>query len=206
MSAQSDSSDLSDLSDIKTICIAGTASGVGKTSVAEMLLHALKGWSAAKISLNENLATKHSFTIVFRGPHLEKKGSDTARMAAAGARRVIWICARRSAVNAAIRQMLRGLRPKEKIIVEGNSFARFACPNLTILVARVGQRSMKPSARLILPRVNMVVLVAARDATADEVRAAKAFWRRLIPATLVYVIRSLRRGNPALIRQIRNLL
>jgi molybdopterin-guanine dinucleotide biosynthesis protein len=197
---------------MKTICIAGTASGVGKTAVAEMLLRSLEGWSAAKISVG-HVATQHGrkvrethglkgkpFEIVTSPDLLNQPGSDTARFLAAGARRVIWVRTQRRAIGAAVRELLRRLRPRENILVEGNSFARAARPAVTILVAAAGRREMKASARAILRMVDIVLLKAERGDTAQVVARAVKRWKARAKMSDVFVVRSFRRGNANLLR------
>jgi molybdopterin-guanine dinucleotide biosynthesis protein len=185
----------------KTICVAGTSSGVGKTSVVEMLLRVLKGWSAAKISAGHTQSSK-PFGIVTRSAVLKEPGTDTARFLAAGAKRVFWVWCRRSAAKAAVRELLRRLRLGENILVEGNSFARATRPNVTVMVARVGQREMKTSASAILPKVDLILLRADPEHAKDRVRRATRWWREHTGVKDVFVVRSFRRRNAAFVRNL----
>ena len=193
---------------MKTICVAGTASGVGKTAVAEMLLRVLKGWTAAKVTplhagpcpRGKPCKCESPLGIVTRGAILAQPGTDTARYMAAGAKRVFWVCSPRRTMGSALRRMLRRLRPNENLLVEGNSFARAARPDVTILVAAAGRREMKASARAMLRKVDIVVLRADRGDTAQDVARAVKWWKARAKGRDIFVVRAFRRGNAGFVR------
>ena len=184
---------------MKTICVAGTRSGVGKTSLVEMLLCVLKGWSAAKISAEHAHGDK-PFGIVTRRSLIAEPGTDTARFLAAGAKRVFWVWTRRNALKNAVTELLGRLRRGENLIVEGNSFARAARPDVTILVAGVGRSIMKSSARAILGQVDIVAVKADAGHSPAHARQAVRRWRERAGVRDVLVVRSFRKSNRVLTR------
>jgi hypothetical protein len=98
--------------------------------------------------------------------------------------------------------MLRRLRPNENLLVEGNSFVRAARSDVTVLVAAARRREMKPSARAILRKVDIVVLRADREDTQEAVARAVKWWKARTGVGDVFVVRSFRRGCTPLIREI----
>ncbi len=199
---------------MKTICIAGTRSGAGKTAVAEMLLRSLKGWTAVKISVShvrfeggrKTLETHgladRPFEIVTRLRLLREPGSDTARCLAAGARRVVWLRTKRRALRKAVRALLERLKSEGKLLVEGNSFALATKPDLTILVAPAGESSLKPSARAILPKTDIVLVQAGPAASAERAGRLRDCWRKRTPRAGIFVTRSLRRENRRFVSEV----
>ena len=194
---------------MKTICVAGTQSGVGKTSLVEMLLRVLKGWprsnklergwSAAKISAGHAHGGE-PFGIVTRRSLIAEPGTDTARFLAAGAKRVFWVWTMRNALKNAVTELMGRLRRGENLIVEGNSFARAARPDVTVMVAGVGRAEMKSSARAILRKVDIVVLRVDRDDTAQDVAQAVKWWKDRAKVKDVFAVRSFQRGNAKFLR------
>jgi len=167
--------------------------------VGEMLLRSLKGWAAAKVSAG-HAEGEEAFGIETRRRVIAEPGTDTARFLEAGARRVFWVWARRSAVKRAVSGLMGRLRGGENLIVEGNSFARAARPDVTVMVAAAGPGEMKASARAILRKVDIVVLKADRGDTAQDVARAVKWWRDRAKVHDVFVVRSFRRGNAAFVR------
>ena len=73
--------------------------------------------------------------------------SDTARLWAAGARPVLWLCARPETLVSAARALLERLVPGCPVVCESNGLREVVEPDLFVIVRRRGTTSAKPSAR-----------------------------------------------------------
>src|SRR5262245_8502222 len=130
------------------VSVSGAASRAGKTSLAVTLLRSLPPSSAVavKFTTTEDVFERCPrgtpcvvcdidvpFRIVEDARVLDEPGTDTARLAGAGARRVIWAISRASAVRAAwsrVAGMAEGLA-----VMEGSTIVDVARPDLLLFVA-----------------------------------------------------------------------
>lgn len=112
------------------IGIAGAASGVGKTSLAEKLLGRFRGFGAIKYSKTA------LYTSVVEDPEIiEQEGKDTARLLKAGAEKVVLVkspggddLAQALSYAADRLSHLRG------ILIEGNSAVELLKPDIVIFI------------------------------------------------------------------------
>lgn len=154
---------------IKIITVSGAHSGVGKTKVAQMLLKRLKGWSALKVTVTHRQgicpARKdchacdelHSdFAVISEQGIIETKGKDTQRLRAAGAKKVLWLKSKPSALRKGIKQALSLFKKAKGLIIESNSALRYLKPDLALFVKRKDS-ILKPSAKEILNKTDLVI-------------------------------------------------
>jgi molybdopterin-guanine dinucleotide biosynthesis protein len=152
--------------------VGGCCSGVGKTALVCRLLEALGGWGALKVSpAHRDPRRPGSIRLVGHGLDGAYRidtdpgdpGSDTGRFHAAGAARVCWLRSTPGRLGPGLDEALAAFASLPGVIVEGNAPARERPPDGLILLARVGQREVKDSARALLPRADWVVLNRSVD-------------------------------------------
>ena len=154
---------------MKTIVIAGTHSSIGKTSLAEELLQALPNWSALKVTVkkgsrcprreaNCNVCAKlkQDFEIVKNKRIISQKGSDSARLLEAGAKKVIWLKSSSSGLKAGLQKALVQLKSAEGVIIEGTSVLKYIKPNLAIYLKNK-QICIRPAARQAEKKANIII-------------------------------------------------
>lgn len=163
------------------VSISGAASRAGKTSLAVGLLRSLPVSSAVavKFTTTEDVFERCPrgtpcvvcdidvpFRIVEDARVLDEPGTDTARLRAAGARRVIWAISRASAVRAAwsrVAAMAEGL-----VVMEGSTIVDVASPDLLLFVAHpfLQPARWKATSDALIARADAVVV----NRTAGEAR------------------------------------
>ena len=143
---------------MRIVSVSGAGSRAGKTTVAESLLRALPPGSAAavKFTITEDVFERcprgsvcvvcgidTPFRIVRDAAVLREPGTDTDRLAAAGAREVVWVISRASASSLAWAAVARMLEAAPLAILEGSTVVEqgLARPDLRLFVAH---RSMPP--------------------------------------------------------------
>ena len=157
----------------RTIVVAGTSSGVGKTSVAEAVTEVLARrcpTSAAKITVTHGeRGCPHGgkgcnvcgslggrFQIITRPAIITQQGTDTARFAVAGAEPVLWTIARAEFVSDAWSEMRELLKPTVCAVIESNTLALRIAPTVTLMV-------VDPSASRRLWKASAAELIATAD-------------------------------------------
>ena len=154
----------------RLVLIGGVHKGAGKTTLACHLLSQFTGWGALKVT------TTHEGTICpvdaacttcgeVRGPFevvvdpavLGMPGTDTWKLARAGARRVAWLRSTGEHLAAGLTAALAGFSDLAGVVVEGTNTARHL-PGLYLLAARPPVRKIKPSARDTAARADLPVL------------------------------------------------
>lgn len=143
---------------MRQIVVGGAWSSCGKTSVVELLLRALPGWSAIKVTPSRPdeicpLGTCCGACAAPEGPFevstdpavLAQTGKDTARYLAAGASQVAWVRALPEALPAAMEAATAGFAPAPGVIVESTTLIP-GSTGLRILVAASGRQDLKDSA------------------------------------------------------------
>ena len=159
---------------MKTIVVAGTHSGIGKTLLVEELLHTLPKWSALKVTVSPALLLrrggvkrknncprsrnnlhlfrsrnnlhlfrsrnkcnicaelKKDFEIIEDKKVINQKGTDTARLRQAGAKKVVWLKTTLSGLKAGLKKALYQLKDSEGVVIEGTTVLRYIRPDLAI--------------------------------------------------------------------------
>ena len=212
---------------MKKIVVAGTSSGVGKTTVASFLLSNLSGrtqllnknneeivrhrrvlqhagnalcetiehppevylsenlWSALKITIrHEGSCPRHTdchtcddghepFTIVTSDSILREKGKDTDQLSRAGAGKVVWLQSDPSVEEAGIAAALDCFDKEHNLVIEGNSFLRVQSADVAILVVSPLVDKIKRSARLLLNKIDFIVINTHESHTTQEIEGCK---------------------------------
>ena len=153
---------------MKVITVSGAESGVGKTAVAERLLKNLKGWSALKVTtIKKGPCPRETpcgiceeadadFSIVADRRTLSQRGKDTQRMMAAGAREVLWLRSRPSALKKGLEAALKRFKHARGVVIEGTSVLKHFKPDLAVFVTKKNS-VLKPSARDVMNKVDIIV-------------------------------------------------
>jgi len=176
---------------VKLIGVGGLSSGCGKTAVACLLLKALPGWAAIKVTPCEaERACPHGrdctaceppegeYEIVTDRTSLAAEGKDTARLLEAGAARVAWVRAIPENLPTALAVALDEFADAPGVIVESTSAMCFL-DGLHVLVARADESEVKESARGCLDRVDLVA-VNSSSPTAGTLRLPQGLPREVL--------------------------
>jgi hypothetical protein len=173
---------------MRIVSVSGACSRAGKTALAESLLRALPPGSAAavKFTTTEDIFERCPrgsacvvcdidvpFRIVRDPTVLREPGTDTDRLAAAGARDVVWAIARAGAAPLAWAAVTRLLAATPMAILEGSTVVEqgLARPELRLFVAH---RSMpperwKPTSAALVAAADRVVIHTAGPAPSRRV-------------------------------------
>jgi hypothetical protein len=152
------------------IVIGGHSRSVGKTSVVEGLISALRKfeWTAIKItqyghgicSANgaacDCATADHSWAISEENDHSGK--SDTSRFLVAGARRALWVRTEQGRLAEAMPRLRETLAIAANMIIESNSVLKFLRPDLYVPVLDPSTADFKNSAREFLDRADAVIV------------------------------------------------
>ncbi len=146
------------------IGIAGSHSGVGKTSIAVALLKDLTSspqaigspikksrWGAIKY-------TKTAFysSIIDDDTILSDRKKDTGRLLSAGAENVLWVQSPESEVHEVLLTAIERLSHLDGIILEGNTAIEFLRPDIVIFIEDQDGRT-KPSAKKVLRYADIII-------------------------------------------------
>jgi len=159
---------------VSLVSVAGATSRAGKTALAASILHGLPlgSASAVKFTTTEDVFERCPrgtpcvvcdidvpFRIVSETSVLRESGTDTDRLAAAGARRVVWAIARKRAVAAAWRRVSSLLEPG-LWVMEGSTITFEAKPELTLFVVHpfLDAARWKESSAQLLATADVVVV------------------------------------------------
>lgn len=154
---------------MKTIVISGAHSDIGKTSLAEKLLSRLPNWSALKVTVKRGSACPHErtdcnicselredFEIVEDEKIIEQKGTDTARLKNAGAKKVIWLKSTLKGLEPGLKKALSGLNSSEGVVIEGTSVVRHIKPDFLIFI-KDNSENLRSSAREVLKKADLII-------------------------------------------------
>ena len=174
---------------MRIAAVSGTCSRAGKTALAESLLRAVPPGAAAavKFTTTEDVFERCPrgstcivcdidvpFRIVVDPAVLREPGTDTDRLAAAGASRVIWAIARETAAEAAWSAVAR-LLGDGLVVVEGSSVVArgLARPDLALFVAHraVPPERWKPTSDALIAAADRVIVHAAEGPVSPAVLA-----------------------------------
>ena len=164
---------------MKVVTVSGTCSEVGKTGLVCELLARLPGWAAVKVTRGHYRSCgRDPDTCCVSGllgdePRVfgdradtAVAGKDTQRYWTAGAADVRWVVGARGQEDEGLARALRELAGHPGVLVEGNRIVERLSPDLAILVARPGQKEIKPSARRIVGRMD-ALFVPEGDGASD---------------------------------------
>jgi hypothetical protein len=150
--------------------VGGFQSNVGKTTLLCELMKLRPGWEAIKTTRGHyrscgkdphsccvsHLLSDHP--IIYSGrEETYTVAKDTGRYWDAGAANVHWVIATDDQIEQGIHEALRRVRTPG-VFIEGNSFSNFVMPDLMFMLARLGNRQVKTSARKALAKTSGLVL------------------------------------------------
>ena len=174
------------------VSVSGACSRSGKTALAVTLLRALPPGRAAavKFTTTEDVFERCPrgtpcvvcdidvpFRIVTDPRTLGEPGTDTDRLARAGASRVVWAIARESAVGAAWSRVEEMIGGAGLAVMEGSTIVPVARPDLRVFVAHpfLSPARWKPTSAALIAQSDLVVVnrpAAEARPPAPEVLAA----------------------------------
>src|SRR5436190_2602926 len=204
------------------ISISGACSRSGKTAAAVSLLRALPAGRAAavKFTTAEDVFERCPrgttcivcdidvpFRIVEDPAVLAEAGTDTARLAEAGAARVVWAIARASAVPAAWAAVRERLREVDLVVMEGSTIVTVAEPDLQVFVAHpwLSPERWKPTSAACVAAADLVVVNRPRSEArppSAEVMDALRRYRGSPHVTIADVTRPPTEWAPELMRDL----
>ena len=156
------------------VSVSGATSRAGKTAAAVALLEALPRGSASAVKFTTTEDTfvrcprgtpcvvcdiDVPFRLVEEEAVLRQAGTDTDRLAAAGARRVVWAIAKASAAAAAWAAVRAGL-DEGPVVVEGSTVVGLARPDRNVFVVHpfLDPSRWKPTSPALLASADLVVV------------------------------------------------
>jgi hypothetical protein len=150
------------LQDKTVITVSGSHSGIGKTLLAESILHVVRDFAAIKITIED------FFTAVsFDDASIMVPGKDTFRLKTSGASQVVWVRTPEQHLVDTMEQALSVLGSYNGLLIEGNSIAAYIKPDLSFFVYGGGIETIKPS-RLYALRNAQVIINNIRDEAIDK--------------------------------------
>ena len=150
------------------ICIAGVSPGIGKTSVAEMLLRYLEGWHAVRVRVADEMADADAARLGDAGhalllhPDEVEADPELDRLLAAGAASVRVLLAEPRGLADGL-AALDGSAPRGgNLLVEGNAYLWGAKADLAVMVVGPGPSGkglarVRPSIRELFGKIDLWV-------------------------------------------------
>jgi molybdopterin-guanine dinucleotide biosynthesis protein len=148
---------------MRILAIGGMSSGVGKTTMICRILPSLPGWGVLKTSVRSGKKVRGDlptdrYEIVTEAAELQVRGKDTGRYHEAGAAALAWLRTGPDGLAPGVPRALARFRHLPGVVVEGNSHTFHQAPDRLILVASTLLGEIKPTAGMLLPRADLVVL------------------------------------------------
>lgn len=191
------------------VSVAGASSRAGKTALAETLLRSRPRQEAVaiKFTTTEDVFERCPrgtscvvcdlavpFRIITDPGVIGERGTDTARLSAAGAARVVWAIARRGAIEQAWQAVLERTKGADWLVMEGSTIVDLAQPDLAFFVLHphLSPARWKPTTGSLLRRADAVVVnVTSARPPSPEVLAELARHRPGRPVLQADVTRPL---------------
>lgn len=200
------------------ISVSGACSRAGKTALAETLLRALppRAAVAVKFTSTDDVFERCPrgapcvvcdiavpFRLIEDARVLGEAGTDTARLASAGAGRVLWAIAKRGALRPAWEAVRRAVGAAEWVVMEGSTIVELARPDLHLFVAHpfLAPARWKDGSAALVSSADAVVINRSADETrapAPEVESALLRARGRNDLVVADVRRPLEQWAPAL--------
>ncbi len=133
------------------IGIGGAHSGVGKTTIASLILKRLKGWGAIKYTKNSLYCS-----ITDDMKILSEKGKDTKKLLDSGAEKVLWVQSSFSELEEVLPMAVEMLSHLKGVLIEGNSAIEILKPDIVIFVSGA-EGKIKKGAEKILKIADVVI-------------------------------------------------
>lgn len=156
------------------VSVAGACSRSGKTALAATLLASLKRPAVAlKFTSTDDVFERCPrgspcvvcdiavpYRLVQDERVLREPGTDTARLLAAGATRVVWCIARRSALELAWRAALQACAGAPVVVMEGSTIVTLAQPDLLLFVVHpwLKPERWKATSDALIERADLVIV------------------------------------------------
>lgn len=157
------------------VSVSGACSRAGKTALAVTILRSVppRSATAVKFTTTEDVFERCPrgapcvvcdidvpFRIVGDPGVLRQSGTDTDRLAEAGARAVIWAISKASAVREAWEAVGGIIRDSGLVVMEGSTIVDLALPDLLLFVAHpfLSVARWKPTSGLLIRRADAVVV------------------------------------------------
>ena len=99
------------------------------------------------------------YDIIIDRKIINQKGTDTARLKEAGAKKVAWLKSTLGGLEKGLKKAFLKLKDSEGIIIEGTSVVRYINPDLVIYL-RDGSRDLKPSAKEAQRKADIIIDVS----------------------------------------------
>ncbi|MGO9378448.1 MAG: molybdopterin-guanine dinucleotide biosynthesis protein MobB [Dissulfurispiraceae bacterium] len=145
------------------IGIGGAHSTVGKTTLSAAIIKHLTQHPTCFFSKKPRLgAIKYTRTELYAsviGDELiiKQKDKDTARLAAAGAEKVLWIKSPRNKLEEPLSMALSKLADLDGVVIEGNSAIEFVKPDIVIFICGESKEYTKASAITLMRQADIVI-------------------------------------------------
>ena len=142
-------------------------------------------WSALKITIrHEGSCPRHTdcdacdagyepFEVITDDTVLMEEGKDTGQLSKAGASKVVWLQSDSSVEAAGIAAALDCFGKEHNLVIEGNSFLRVKSADVAILVVSPLMYKIKRSAKLLLNKIDFIVINLHKSHTDKEIEACK---------------------------------
>jgi hypothetical protein len=164
------------------VSVSGACSRAGKTALVETLLRSLPERSAVavKFTTTDDVFERCPrgtpcvvcdiavpFRLVQDERTLREPGTDTDRLAQAGAARVLWAIAKQAAVRPAWQAVRRAVSGAAWVVMEGSTIVDLASPELHLFVAHpfLSPRRWKQTTAALVPRADAVIVNHAEGET-----------------------------------------
>jgi hypothetical protein len=141
---------------LKIISVSSSSKKAGKSSLASYLVQELGADFGLKVSSGGTHPTADA--VITDPAIITEKGTDTGSLVAAGAGRVVWVNARESALEEALRGALSFFPASGLLVVEGNSALQFLDPDFAVFLMAVPFEEFKSSARCALARSDLILV------------------------------------------------
>lgn len=208
---------------MKLISVAGASSRAGKTAAAVTVLQALGpgAASAVKFTTTEDVFERCPrgtpcvvcdidvpFRIVEDVAVLRQPGTDTDRLSAAGARRVVWAISKAGAAAEAWAAVIRRLGDEATVVIEGSRVVGLARPDHLVFVAHafLAPERWKATSGPLLAEADLAVMNRPTDEPREPspfVVAAFERYRKGREARIADVTRPLAEWAPDFLARIR---
>lgn len=172
------------------IVVGGHTRNIGKTTLAAAILQAsspLVRWTAMKITqFGHGVCSANGepcdcdtgeHTVAVSQERSRDSGTDTARMLAAGAERVLWVRTRQGQLADAMPRVRKEIAASEHVLIESNSILRFLRPDLYLAVLDPSVADFKPSALRYLDRADALFVPS-------QAHLESSAWTGISPALL----------------------
>lgn len=150
------------------VVVGGHTRNIGKTTLVAQILSATADlqWTAMKItqyghgvcSANgescDCATADHSIAI--SEERKRDSGTDTSRMLAAGAKRVLWVRTQQGSLAEAMPRIRKQIAGSTNVLIESNSILRLLRPDLYVAVLDPSVADFKPSALRYLDRADAI--------------------------------------------------